>query len=85
MDLLRLVVRIVFGYVTLLVLVRAGGKRMVRHASVFELTLSLILGDMVDDLLWGEVDTSLFVVGVGMLVLMHTALDVLRFRNTSSR
>jgi uncharacterized membrane protein YcaP (DUF421 family) len=85
MDPLRLVVRVVFAYVTLLVLVRVGGKRVVKHASAFEFALSLILADMVDDLLWGDVDASVFVVGVGVLLLMHTALDVVRFRTASWR
>lgn len=85
MDPLRLAARVVFAYVTLLVLVRVGGKRVVKHASAFEFTLSLILGDMVDDLLWGDVDASAFVVGVGVLLLLHTALDVVRFRTVSWR
>jgi uncharacterized membrane protein YcaP (DUF421 family) len=85
MDPLRIVVRVVFAYVVLLVLVRASGKRLLRHASPFDFTLSLILGDMVDDLLWADVGASMFVVGTGVLVSVHTALDLVRFRAASWR
>ena len=63
MDLCRIVARVLFAYVMLLVMMRVSGKRLVRHASPFDFTLSLILGDMVDDVLWAEVDASVFVVG----------------------
>jgi hypothetical protein len=45
----------------------------------------VILGDMVDDLLWAEVDASVFVVGVGVLLLIHITLDLLRSRAVSWR
>src|ERR671912_317017 len=49
MDPLRIVARVLFAYVVLLVLVHVGGKRIVRHATPFDFVLSLILGDMMDD------------------------------------
>jgi len=85
MDPLRIVARVLFAYVVLLVLVRVGGKRLVRHASPFDFALSLILGDMADDLLWAEVDAAVFVVGAGVLVMIHVAMDLLRFRLVSWR
>ena len=85
MDPLRIVARVLFAYVVLLVLVRVGGKRLVRHASPFDFALSLILGDMVDDLLWAEVDAAVFVVAAGVLVMIHVAMDLLRFRLVSWR
>jgi uncharacterized membrane protein YcaP (DUF421 family) len=80
MDPLRIVVRVVFVYAVLLVLMRLGGKRLVRHASPFDFTLALIIGDMIDDMVWAEVNGSVFVVATGVLMLLHTALDLLRFR-----
>ena len=85
MDPLRILARVLFSYVLLLILMRAGGKRLVRRASPLDFALSVILGDMIDDLLWAEVDASVFVVGAGVLVLIHIALDVLRFRAVSWR
>jgi uncharacterized membrane protein YcaP (DUF421 family) len=80
MDLLHILARVVFAYVVLLVMVRVSGKRTVRHASPLDFVVSLILGDMVDDLLWGEVDASVFVVAVGVLMMMHVSLELLRMR-----
>jgi uncharacterized membrane protein YcaP (DUF421 family) len=80
MDPLRILARVLFAYVMLLLMVRAGGKRLVRHASPLDFTLSVIMGDMVDDLLWAEVDASAFVVSVGVLMLIHLTLELLQFR-----
>jgi uncharacterized membrane protein YcaP (DUF421 family) len=80
MDPFRIVARIIFSYIVLLVMVRASGKRTVRHASPFDFILSLILGDMVDDLLWAEVDASAFVVAVGMLVTIHICIELVQLR-----
>ena len=76
MDPFRIVIRVVFAYVVLLIMVRLSGKRLIRHASPFDFTLSLILGDMVDDLLWAEVDASVFVIAAGVLVLIHVSLEL---------
>jgi uncharacterized membrane protein YcaP (DUF421 family) len=85
MDLSHIVARVVFAYVVLLIMVRVSGKRTVRHASPFDFTLSLVLGDMVDDLLWAEVDASVFVVAVGVLVTVHIAVALLRMRAVAWR
>jgi len=85
MDLSHIVARVVFAYVVLLIMVRVSGKRTVRHASPFDFTLSLVLGDMVDDLLWAEVDASVFVVAVGVLVTVHLAVALLRMRSVAWR
>jgi uncharacterized membrane protein YcaP (DUF421 family) len=85
MDPLRILARVLLSYVLLLILMRAGGKRLVRHASPLDFALSVIIGDMIDDLLWAEVDASVFVVGVGVLLLIHVALDLVRFRAMSWR
>jgi uncharacterized membrane protein YcaP (DUF421 family) len=85
MDPLRIAARVVFAYVVLMVLVRVSGKRLVRHASPFDFTLSLILGDMVDDLMWAEVDASVFVVAAGVLVMIHMCVELLQLRAASWR
>jgi uncharacterized membrane protein YcaP (DUF421 family) len=85
MDLLHIVARVLFAYLVLLVLVRASGKRTVRHASPLDFVLSLVLGDMVDDLLWAEVDASVFVVAAGVLMMVHVSLELMRLRAGSVR
>ena len=78
LDPLRIVVRVVFTYVLLLVLIRLSGKHSVKQSSPFDFTLTMILGDMVDDAIWGEVHLSLFAVAAGVLVMIHAGLDIWR-------
>lgn len=85
MDPLRIAVRVVFIYVFLLVLVRIAGKRSVRHASPFDFTISLIIGDMLDDALWAEVGASVFAVGVGVLMMAHLLFDLVRYKTDTTR
>ena len=85
MDPLRIVARVVFSYVVLMIMVRVSGKRLIRQASPYDFTLTLILGDMVDDLLWAEVDASVFVVAAGMLVMIHVCVELVQLRAASWR
>jgi uncharacterized membrane protein YcaP (DUF421 family) len=80
MDLGRIVIRVVFAYVVLLVLIRLTGKTAVNHASPVEFVLAMVLGDLVDDAVWAEVNASTFVVAAGALFFVHTAFDLTRFR-----
>jgi uncharacterized membrane protein YcaP (DUF421 family) len=85
MDPLRILVRVVFGYVLLLVLVRLSGKREVRQGNPFDFTLALILGDLVDDLAWAEVPAAAFVVATGVLTIVHLAVNLARVRAGEAR
>jgi uncharacterized membrane protein YcaP (DUF421 family) len=85
MDPLRIVVRIVFGWIVLQALVRISGKRTVSQGTPFDFTLALILGDMMDDLIWAEVAASQFIVAVGTLVAAQTGLKAFIFRVGSWR
>lgn len=67
-DPLRIVIRAALAFVFLLALIRLSGKRIVTQGTTFDFVLALILGDMVDDLLWAEVHASEFVVAVLTLV-----------------
>ena len=85
MDPLRIVIRVAVTYVMLLVLMRLSGKHSVRQSSPFDFTLSLIIGDMADDMIWAEVDASVFIVGTSALVMIHAVADLLRYRIGSWR
>lgn len=85
MDPLRIVIRVVFAYVVLLTLIRLSGKRTVKQATPFDFTVALILGDLIDDLLWAEVGASVFVIAAGTLMFVHTAFDLVRYRVGSWR
>jgi uncharacterized membrane protein YcaP (DUF421 family) len=80
MDPLRIAIRAVFAYLTLLVLVRVSGKRTVKQGSPFDFTIALVLGDIFDDAVWAEVAISQFVVAASALVALHVAMDTMRFR-----
>jgi len=80
MDPLRIVARVAFAYVLLLVFIRLTGKTAVNHAAPLDFVVALIVGDLIDDVLWGEVNASVFIVAAGALFLVHTALDLIRFR-----
>jgi uncharacterized membrane protein YcaP (DUF421 family) len=79
-DPLRIIVRVVFAYLVLLVFMRLAGKRAVKQATPFDFTLALILGDLLDDAIWAEVQTSVFVMAAGVLVFVHVLFDTLRYR-----
>jgi uncharacterized membrane protein YcaP (DUF421 family) len=80
MDPLRILIRCVFAYIVLLVFVRLSGKRSVKHVNTFDFVMALILGDMIDDFLWAEVGAATFVAASGVLMTVHTAVDLIRFR-----
>jgi uncharacterized membrane protein YcaP (DUF421 family) len=67
MDLWRIAVRVLVAYIYLLVMTRASGKRIVRQATPFDLIVSLIVGDLIDDALWAEVSVAKFGAAVGSI------------------
>jgi uncharacterized membrane protein YcaP (DUF421 family) len=75
-ELHRIAARALFAYLVLLGLLRASGKRTVAQGTPFDFVLALVLGDMVDDLLWAEVSAARFAVATGTLTLVHTLVAV---------
>jgi uncharacterized membrane protein YcaP (DUF421 family) len=88
MEMERLILRTLFGYLVLHQLIRHAGKRTVTgiesagNRSGIDLILALLVGDLIDDLLWAEVPASQFVAAAGTLVLVHIALALLRYRSS---
>jgi uncharacterized membrane protein YcaP (DUF421 family) len=80
MDPLRILIRVVFAYAVLLVLIRLSGKRAVKQSNAFDFTLALILGDLIDDVVWAEVAVAQFVAAASVLVIVHMAVDMLKYR-----
>jgi uncharacterized membrane protein YcaP (DUF421 family) len=77
MDPLRIVLRALFAYVVLLVLLRLAGKRTVHHASAFDFVLAIAIGDLVDNAIWAEVPLVEFCVAATTLLLAQ--IGVTRF------
>ena len=82
MDSLRIAVRSLAAFVFLLGLLRLAGKRAIAQGTPFDFVLALILGDLVDDLLWAEVPASQFVVAAGALGLVHTVASLASLAKT---
>jgi uncharacterized membrane protein YcaP (DUF421 family) len=80
-DLLAIAARGVFAYVFLLALMRASGKRSVAEATAFDFVLALIMGDLIDDLLWGEVTGAGFVTASGVLCLAHALFGFAAYKS----
>ena len=80
MDPLRIVIRVVFAYVVLLVLVRLSGKRAVKQSNAFDFALALILGDLIDDVVWAEVAVAQFVAATSVLMIAHIVVDTMKSR-----
>ena len=76
MDPGRLIVRTLFAYLFVLVLIRLSGKRTVKQADMASFVVALILGDMFDDMLWAEVSAAQFIVGTGTLVVLQTLASI---------
>ena len=79
MDPLRIAVRAACAFVVLLAMIRLAGKRSIKQGTAFDFVLALTCGDMVDNLLWGEVSAGAFVTALSTLLLA----DVLCGRFTS--
>jgi uncharacterized membrane protein YcaP (DUF421 family) len=86
MELERLLLRTLFAYLVLHQLFRHAGKRTVASAgnagnrSGIDLMVALVVGDLIDDVLWAEVPAAQFVSAAGALVLVHVSLAFLRYR-----
>jgi uncharacterized membrane protein YcaP (DUF421 family) len=79
-DLHHVALRSVFAFVVLLALLRASGKRTLHQGTPFDFVLALILGDMIDDLLWADVEAARFVAAAGSLTLCHAVVGLLTAR-----
>jgi len=79
MEPLRIVARVVFAYLVLLLFIRTSGKRSLRHGTPLDLTIALVVGDIVDNLLWAEVPAAQFVVASGSLLAAHSGANIVRF------
>jgi uncharacterized membrane protein YcaP (DUF421 family) len=81
MGIAAVAVRALTGYLFLLVLLRATGKRSISQSSPFDFVMALILGDLIDDCLWAEAGFAQFAVAAGTLVVVQTAVATAQARS----
>ncbi len=68
----------------LLVLVRASGKQSIRQGTTFQFVIALVIGDMIDDVIWAEVSLAKFLVAV-VTLFAHALGDRVRQLSTAAQ
>jgi len=77
-ELLLTAVRAVAVYVLMLVVIRALGKRTVGNFSAFDLLVALMLGEIVDEMIYGDVrfiQGTVAIVAIGALAFADSLLS----------
>jgi uncharacterized membrane protein YcaP (DUF421 family) len=82
MGLSHIATRALIAYAYLLLMTRMSGKRVVSQATPFDLLVSLIVGDLIDDGLWAEVPMAKFAVGVGSIVVIDAIVRIIAHRSS---
>lgn len=70
-ELLYTALRASFVYVFLLIVVRLLGKREIGNTTAFDLIVALILGEVVDEIIYGDVTILQGVVAIGATAVWH--------------
>ena len=76
-ELVMTAVRAVAVYVLMLVVIRALGKRTVGNFSAFDLLVALMLGEIVDEMIYGDVrfiQGTVAIVAIGALAFADSLL-----------
>jgi uncharacterized membrane protein YcaP (DUF421 family) len=80
-ELMWTAVRASFVYVFLLVVVRLLGKREIGATSAFDLVVALILGEVVDEIIYGDVTILQGVVAIMVVAVWHVANSFASFKS----
>jgi uncharacterized membrane protein YcaP (DUF421 family) len=72
-ELLMTALRAVAVYVLMLVVIRLMGKRAVGNFSAFDLLVALMLGEIVDEIIYGDVTFLQGVIPIIVIALLHEA------------
>ena len=76
MSPLHVAVRTLVAYLFLLALLRLSGKRLVAEATGMQLVLAILIGDLVDDAMFGAVPFAQFIVAASSLTLVQLIVAV---------
>lgn len=83
LDLTGIILRVSIMYLYALALVRIAGKQSLGHLSPMDFIVTLIIGDMFDDIFWAEVPLIKGMVGFATIILVHILVTFVTSRNTS--
>jgi uncharacterized membrane protein YcaP (DUF421 family) len=80
-ELLYTALRASFVYVFLLIVVRLLGKREIGNTTAFDLIVALILGEVVDEIIYGDVTILQGVIAIAVTAIWHTVNSWASFRS----
>ena len=78
---LPLLLRVSVTYLFLLVLLRLSGKRSIKATTPFDVIVALVIGDLPDDMIWGEVPWAQGAVAIVTLVVLHLLVEWVTYRS----
>ena len=81
LDLTGIIFRVSVMYMYALTLVRISGKQSIAQLAAMDLVVTLIIGDLFDDVFWAEVPLVQGLVGFGTVVLAHILVTYLSSRS----
>jgi len=81
LDLTGIIFRVSVMYIYALTLVRIAGKQSIGQLAAMDLVVTLIIGDLFDDVFWAEVPLVQGLVGFGTVVLAHILVTYLSSRS----
>ena len=76
MSPLAVAIRALVAYVFLLAVVRVSGKRLVSEATGMQFVLAIMIGDLVDDAMFGTIPFAQLIAAAGSLVLFQLLIAV---------
>lgn len=81
MELHHIAIRVLFTYLFLYLIIRLSGKQTVGQGHTFDFVMAIILGDLIDDVLWAEVPVSQFITAVCTLIVMQIGIGLITARS----
>ena len=70
-DLALTAARAVAVYAVMLAVIRLSGKRTIGSFSAFDFLVALMLGEVVDEIIYGSVSMTQGFIGIGVIALLH--------------
>ena len=83
LDLTGIILRVSIMYVYALALIRISGKQTLGQLTPMDFVVTLIIGDLFDDVFWAEVPVIEAMVAFATIVLAHMLVTFITSRNTS--
>jgi uncharacterized membrane protein YcaP (DUF421 family) len=83
LDLTGIIVRVSIMYLYALALVRISGKQSLGQLTLMDFVVTLVIGDLFDDIFWAEVPIIQGIVGFATIIFAQILVTFATSRNTS--